>query len=158
MVAHEEEFLAREKKTLRQLEDLKKHTVKGKISETLSANLKKELCEEIEEIDRELVESLNRELEEIQDQLKVICAKTSMLESEQNSVLQQKEELEARFCIKLIGIKEYNEKKKNYTQRKNLIIKLINLNNARIEKLETRAKSITQTLAENRARHTKILP
>lgn len=153
VVTNEEEFLARKEKVLEQLKDLRKHTIKGKISETVSDKLKKELNDELEEINQEFVKNLRRESEEIRDQLGVIRTKTTSLESEQNYVLQQKEELEARFRIKRIDKKEYNEKRKTYVQRINQINETINLNKARIGKLEARAKSITQTLASKQDKH-----
>jgi chromosome segregation ATPase len=146
VVTNEQEFLARKEKVHRQLEELMKHTMKGKISKPLSAKLEKELNDELREIDREIVENLKRESETIHDQLEVMRTKTSTLESDQNYVSQQIEELEARFRIKRVDRKEYNEKKKTYTQRINQISENISVNNARIGKLEARAKSIAQTL------------
>jgi Mg2+ and Co2+ transporter CorA len=146
VITKEEEFLARKEKVLQQLKDLRKNTMKGKISETLSNKLKKELSDELAEINRELVENLTRESKEIRDQLVIMRNKASMLESEQNKVSEQKEELEARFCIKRIDKKEYNEKKKTYIQQISQINETVNLNETRINKLETRLAYLARTL------------
>ena len=100
MVSNEEEFLARKKKALEQLKDLRKNTEKGKISETLTNKLKKELNDELEEINRELVENLIRESREIQNQLEVMRTKESLTKSEQDNVLGQKEELMLVYLYK----------------------------------------------------------
>jgi hypothetical protein len=146
VVTDEEEFSERKKRVTKQLEDLKKHTIKGKISGDVHDKLKAELEAEIKKIDAELVETLKKESANIQEELKLMQSETSTMESEQKELLKQKEETEARFKIKRIERGEYNEKKRTLSQKEDKLRHNIISNKTRIGKLETRLQSITQTL------------
>lgn len=140
VITNEKEFEERKRKVCRQLENLKKQASKGKISETISSKLKKELEAELEKIENEFTERLKRESAEIQTELDVMQAKTSELESKQNELSTQKEELEARYYIRQIDKREYNDKKRIYTQQIEQINRDISLNKIRIGKLDARLR------------------
>jgi chromosome segregation ATPase len=158
VITNEKEFEERKKKVCKQLENLKKQASKGKIGETISSKLKKELEEELEKIENELSERLKRESAEIQAELDVMQTKTSELESKQKELSTQEEELEARFAIKQIDRRDYNDKRRIYTQQIEQINRDIDLNKIRIGKLDARLKSVTQVLESKQNRPTTIQP
>ena len=146
VLTKEKEYEERKKRVCSQLEALKKQTQKGNISKLISVKLKKELEDEIAKIENELVEKLREESEKIENELKIMQKNISELESKQNKIANQKEELEARFRIKRIDRKQFNNQKNIFEQQIKQIVLEIELHNKRIERLGLRLKYVTNTI------------
>lgn len=148
VVTNEEEFEERKKKVCKQLENLKKQTSKGKINASISNKLKVELEAELEKIQKELIEKLRSESKEIQSELDTMQAQMSELKKTQDELTRKKEELEARFRIKQIERKEYNDKRRAIEQQMEKTSRETYLDKIRTEKLEARLKLISQKVQD----------
>jgi chromosome segregation ATPase len=153
MVVDRQEFTARKNQIDKQLENLKKETSKGKITEETSKKLQEELEKELYIIDKDLTEKLKEESEDLKREsldieIEIVKSRERLaaLESEKSSYLKEKEELEARFQIKQIAKKEYKTKNRIYAEKIDQIDQFISQVNKRIVKLTERQGMVSQLL------------
>jgi hypothetical protein len=123
VITNEKEFAERKKKVMKQLENLKKQTSKGKISAPIAAKLKTELETEVQQVEAELIEKLKNETIEVQAEIERVKVVISTLESKRAEISFQKDELEVRYRIGQIDRKEFKTSERSLIKKHNRLIK-----------------------------------